>query len=95
MSLSDVTTRKRGGRKPARAKTERGRAILASLEAQGLTLQAAARKSRLAFPVLFRAIHGDPDRLNVQTIAALCGRLGLPLALVAPPLAKFSAASVA
>lgn len=77
----------RRGRPPTTPRTERGRQILAAISGQGLTLYAAARKAKIAFPTLHGAIHGDPSGLSVRTVHALCGRLGLPLSLVAPQLA--------
>lgn len=94
MSKNTQDVRK-GGRRRAPAKTERGRQLLAALDAQGLTLYAAARKARLTFPALYQAIHGDPMKLSVRTVVALCERLGLPLSTVAPKLAPLITASVA
>jgi transcriptional regulator with XRE-family HTH domain len=57
---------------------------MALIESQNLTLQEAARKAGITVPSLRSAIHGDPGRLTVKTVAALCRNLGLPLELVAP-----------
>lgn len=78
---------RRGGRQPAQPKTKRGQELLASIQGMGLTLCEAAAKARVSFPALHNALHADPDRMTVRVVAALCGRLGLPLDLVAPQLA--------
>ena len=85
-----TTTRKerRGGRQPAQPRTERGRAILAHIQGMGLSLSEAAAKARVSFPALHNALHKRPEDLTVKVVAALCGRLGLPLDLVAPQLAS-------
>ena len=85
MSTQQVhVTIRRGGRVPTPPKTERGARIMALIESQNLTLQEAARKAGITVPSLRSAIHGDPGRLTVKTVAALCRNLGLPLELVAP-----------
>ena len=81
------TTKRRGGRERRPAKTARGRAMLAHIDALGLTVTQAARRARVGFVQLDRAIHGDPAQLRAAVIAALCGRLGMPLPLVAPAVA--------
>lgn len=78
-------------RKPAR--TRRGKTILAALDAAGLTLHEAAAKARISFEALCRVIHDDPEYLQVRTVAAVCGRLGLPLDLVAPTMRKLPRAA--
>lgn len=70
-----------------KATTDRGRKILAALDAQGLTLQAAAERARVSYGTIQRAIHSDPGFASVSTVEALCKRLSLPLELVAPQLA--------
>jgi hypothetical protein len=91
--MSKSNPERKGGRRRAPAKTERGRQLLAALDERGLTLYAAAKKARLTFPALYQAIHGDPQKMSVRTVVALCERLGLPLSIVAPKLTTFSASS--
>lgn len=88
MSNTKKKRERHGGREPAVPKTPRGRAILAQITAQGLTITTAAEKARVPFRSLYNAIHGDPATIPVKTVAALCGpRLGLSLSLVAPQIA--------
>jgi hypothetical protein len=86
MSNTGNETRTRG-KPPTAPKSARGRAMLLHLTDRGLTLYGAAKKARLTFPALYGAIHGDPAKLSVKTVTALCSRLGMPLSLVAPQLA--------
>ena len=78
----------RMGRKPITPSTERGREILARLAEKGLGVMEAAEQAGLSYNVLFRAIHDAPERMTMRTAYALHERLGLPLSLVAPQLAR-------
>jgi transcriptional regulator with XRE-family HTH domain len=84
--MSAENTR-RGGRQPAQPTTKRGQELLARIQGMNLTLSEAAKKARVSFAALHNALHDDPERMSVKVVAALCGRLGLPLDLVAPSLA--------
>lgn len=82
---------KHAGRPRKPATTSRGQAILDALDAQGLTLLAAAAKAGIAADSLHRVVHEpDPGWLQVKTVAAVCESLGLPLELVAPCLGKLA-----
>lgn len=83
------TAPRRNGRPPATPPTARGRALLAAITAQNLTLAEAAKRAGLTFAALHGVIHNDPDRLTVRTVRTVCQRLGVPLRLVAPKLAEF------
>lgn len=93
--MTTTTRERRGGRQPAQPKTKRGQAILAHIQGMNLTLSDAAKKARVSFPALHNAIHEDPERLSVKVVAALCGRLGLPLDLVAPQIASLHSSTSA
>ncbi len=86
MTTTSTTQATRRPRKPAR--TRRGKRILAAIDRQGLTLHEAADKAGISFNALQRVIHEDAGWLQVRTVVAVCLRLGLPLELVAPPMAK-------
>lgn len=81
------TAPRRNGRPPATPTTPRGRALLAAIEGQGLTLAEAAKRAGLTFVALRGVIDNDPDRLSVRTVRAVCQALRVPLRLVAPKLA--------
>lgn len=70
--------------------SSRGRAILRLIDGQGLTLAEAACRAGIAFATLYRLIHDDPGKQSVATVEAVCGRLHIPLNLVAPGLVKLA-----
>lgn len=91
MSTTSTEGRRRPGAQRRPATTARGEAILAEIDKQGLTLHEAAARAGISFESLSRVIHEtEPGRLKVSTVAAVCGRLGIPLELAAPDLAAFS-----
>jgi hypothetical protein len=48
-------------------------------------LAEAAAEAKISFNSLYRAVHGtNPDRLSAGVVAALCGRLKIPLSVVSP-----------
>ena len=81
---------KRNGRQRTVPRTRRGKAITAHLDREGLTLHQAAARARIAFTTLYRIIHDEPGRQSVGTVEIVCERLGLPLELVAPGLARLA-----
>lgn len=83
----NTTAPRRNGRPPATPSTPRGRALLAAIEGQGLTLAEAAKRSGLTFTALRAVLDNDPDRLSVKTVRTVCQALRVPLRLVAPKLA--------
>ena len=85
-----MSTTSNVGRPRKPAKSRRGKLILAALDAQGLTLYAAAARAGVGFEALRRVIHEDPDWLQVRTVVAVCSRPRLPLELVAPSMAKLT-----
>lgn len=90
-----MSTTKHAGRPRKPARTRRGKAILAAIDALGLTLSAAAERAGIGLDSLLRVIHEfDPGVLQVRTVVAVCDRLGLPLELVAPALGKFTGKAV-
>lgn len=99
MSNAQATTTKnpRGRGKARRpAKSARARAMYAHIDALGINLVEAAKRARLDFASFDKAIHvDDPAKLRAKVIAALVGRLGMPLALVAPSVAAATKSSTA
>lgn len=82
-----TTAPRRNGRPPAPPTTARGRALLAAITAQDLTLHQAAERAGMTFAALRGVLDNDPDRLSVKTVRTICERLRVPLKLVAPKLA--------
>lgn len=76
-------------RPPREPRTERGRAIIALLAKQGLTLTQGARRADVPFSTLYKAVHDEPPpRIGADVLAKIIRALGLPLRLLAPDLAK-------
>lgn len=87
----NTTAPRRNGRPPSTPQTARGRALLAAITSQGLTLAEAAKRAGMSFAALRGVIDHDPDRLSVRTVRTVCQRLNLPLSVVAPKLADLAA----
>lgn len=70
--------------------TARGRRILKHIEAAGLTLTQAAEKSGVQFATLHKLLHVDTsiDRVHLSVVERLVTRLGIPLDVFSPELAK-------
>lgn len=78
-----------GGRPVSPPRTERGRAILARIREEGLTITEAAARAGVNFDTLHAAIHKpNLDLMSLRAVERICTRLGVPLSVLSPVLAR-------
>lgn len=80
-------------RTPADPGHARGRKLLAWLEAQDLSITAAAKKANVGFAIFNNVIVRPRPNLTTDTLTKIISALGCPLEILCPELAEALAAA--